>query len=61
VTLGRSLLHYWAYAWKYRWIRLLCALCYVVGGAGALGVIGSKVWETGVFIVKHSVIPWPWQ
>jgi hypothetical protein len=30
--LGRSLLHYWAFAWKHRYIRLACAACYVLGG-----------------------------
>jgi uncharacterized protein YjbI with pentapeptide repeats len=59
--LGQSLLHYWPLAWKYRWIRLICTACYALGGAGALWVIGSKVWRTAVFIVKHSVIPWPLQ
>jgi uncharacterized protein YjbI with pentapeptide repeats len=59
--LGRSLLHYWPLAWKYRWIRLICAACYVLGGVGVLWVIGAKVWATGVFIVKHSVVTWPWQ
>jgi hypothetical protein len=59
--LGHSLLHYRPLAWKHRWIRLICMACYALGGAGALWVIGSKVWRTAVFIVKHSVIPWPWQ
>jgi hypothetical protein len=57
--LGRSLLHYWPLAWKHRWIRLVCAACYVLGGAGALWVIGAKVWNTAVFIVKHSSFSWP--
>jgi uncharacterized protein YjbI with pentapeptide repeats len=59
--LGQSLLHYRPLAWKHRWTRLICMACYALGGAGALSVIGSKVWRTAVFIVKHSVIPWPLQ
>lgn len=59
--LGRSLLHYWAFAWKHRYIRLACAACYVLGGAIALWVIGTKVWQTGLFIVKHSTLPWLWR
>jgi pentapeptide repeat protein len=57
--LGRSLLHYWPLAWKHRYIRLTCAACYALGGAGALWVIGTKVWHTAVFIVQHSTWPWP--
>ena len=41
--LGRSLLHYWAFAWKHRYIRLACAACYVLGGAIALWVIGTFI------------------
>jgi hypothetical protein len=59
--LGRSLMHYWPLAWKHRRIRLICAACYVLGGVGALWVIGSKVWGTAVFIWNHSVISWHWQ
>jgi hypothetical protein len=58
--LGRSLLHYWPLAWKYRYIRLACAMCYALGGAGALWVIGTKVWQTALFIWKYSTLPWPW-
>jgi hypothetical protein len=56
--LGRSLLHYWPLAWKHRYIRLACAACYALGGAGALWVLGTKVGHTALFIVKHST--WPW-
>jgi hypothetical protein len=57
--LNRSLLHYWPLAWKYRYIRLACAACYVLGGLGAISVIGWKVWQTAVFIWTHSAWPWP--
>jgi hypothetical protein len=33
--LGRSLLHYWPLAWMKRYVRLACAACYALGGAGA--------------------------
>jgi Pentapeptide repeats (8 copies) len=56
--LGRSLLHYWPLAWKERPVRLICAACYALGGAGALWVISTKVWKTAVFIWKHST--WSW-
>jgi hypothetical protein len=58
--LGRSLLHYWPLAWKHRYLRLVCAACYALGGAGALWVLGTKVWLTALFIWKHSTWPWPW-
>jgi hypothetical protein len=59
--LGRSLLHYWPLAWRYRYIRLLCALCYALGGAGALWVIGTKVWRVLLFILTYSPYPAPWR
>jgi hypothetical protein len=58
--LNRSLLHYWPFAWKHRYIRLACAACYALRGAGALWVLGTKVWQTALFIVKHTTFPWPW-
>jgi uncharacterized protein YjbI with pentapeptide repeats len=33
--LGRPLVHYWAQTWKYRWLRVVCAVCYLLGGLGA--------------------------
>jgi hypothetical protein len=59
--LGHSLLYYWPFAWKKRYVRLICAACYALGGAGAAWVLGTKVWHTAVFIVKHSTWPWPWR
>ena len=55
--LGRSLLHYWPLAWKHRYLRLACAACYALGGAGALWVLGTKVWQTARFILQHSTVP----
>jgi hypothetical protein len=48
--LRRSLLHYWPLAWKHRYIRLVCTACYALGGAGALWVLGTKLWRVLVFI-----------
>ncbi len=59
--LNRSLLHYWPFVWKHRYIRLACAACYALGGAGALWVLGIKVWQTALFILKLSTFPWPWR
>ena len=59
--LGHSLVHYWPLAWKYRYIRLVCATCYALGGAGALWVLGTKVWQVLLFILKYSPFPWPWR
>jgi hypothetical protein len=56
--LGRPLLHYWPLAWKHRYIRLICAACYALGGGGALWVLGTKVGHTGWFIWRHST--WSW-
>jgi hypothetical protein len=58
--LGHSLLHYWPLAWKHRDIRLTCAACYALGGFGAACVLGSKLWETGVFISMNPTWPWSW-
>jgi uncharacterized protein YjbI with pentapeptide repeats len=58
---GRSLLHYWPLAWKYRYIRLACATCYALGGAGALWVLGTKIWHTALFILRYSAFPWTWR
>jgi hypothetical protein len=58
--LRRPLLHYWPLSWKYRWWRLPCAICYTLGGALALWVIGNKVWSVAVFIIENSMFPWPW-
>jgi hypothetical protein len=59
--LGHSLLHYWPLAWRYRYIRLVSAICYTLGGAGALWVISTKVWRILLFILKYSTAPWAWR
>jgi hypothetical protein len=59
--LGRPLVHYWPVAWKRRPVRLVCAVCYAVGGFGALLLIVMKVWWVLMFILKYSPYSWPWQ
>jgi hypothetical protein len=56
----QSLLHYWPLAWERRWARLICAMCYALGGAGALWVLGTKVWRVAWFIWKNSSFPRLW-
>jgi uncharacterized protein YjbI with pentapeptide repeats len=53
--LGHSLIHYLPYAWRHRWLRILCLLLYVVGGAGVALVLISKLWNVGVFIWRNSL------
>ena len=52
--IGRPLVHYWPFAWKYPRARLCCAICYTLGGAIALGVIVTKVLRAAYFIITNS-------
>ena len=52
--LGHSLLHYWANAWRYPVARVICAAAYLIGGLGALFVLGSKLLKAGFYISQHS-------
>ena len=54
--LRHSLLHYWPLAWKGRWVRLVCATCYILGGFGVLYVLISKLWSVAVFIWENSYL-----
>jgi hypothetical protein len=45
-----SLVHYWADAWKMRWLRLVCFAMYVAGGLGALYVLVTKLWCAGAIM-----------
>lgn len=53
--LGRSLIHYLPYTWKHRWARIGCAVCYAVGGAGALFVLLTKIVEALVYLAKAEI------
>jgi len=46
----RSLVHYWADAWTMRPLRLACAAMYLLGGAGALFVLVTKLWCAGAIL-----------
>ena len=52
--LGRSLLHYWPLSWRHRPLRIICGICYLLGGLGALWVIVVKVVKAGHFIWFNS-------
>jgi uncharacterized protein YjbI with pentapeptide repeats len=51
--LGRSLIHYLPLTWRYRTLRILCVLFYLVGGLGVLAVIVSKLWNVFWFIIEN--------
>ncbi len=53
---NRSLLHYWPISWKHRRLRIVCFVCYVVGGTGAITVLLIKVAKAGVYIVEHTAL-----
>ena len=52
--LERPLLHYWPFAWQYRTLRLICWVCYIAGGIGALYVLAVKVGNAGVYIWQNT-------
>lgn len=54
--LGHPLVHYWPLAWKHRILRILCVLCYAVGGGGVLYVIFTKVFRAALFIWNNSSV-----
>lgn len=56
LELRLSLIHYWPFAWKGRWIRLFCATCYILGGFGALYVLVLKLWSVALFILENSYL-----
>jgi len=45
-----SLVHYWADAWKTRWLRLLCFSMYLGGAIGAVYVLATKLWCAGAIM-----------
>ncbi len=49
-----SLLHYLPLAWKSQSIRLITAFCYAVGGTGALIVLGNKVFNAAMMIIRNG-------
>lgn len=53
-------LHYLPLSWTHRWLRLVAALAYLVGGAGTLAIICVKLWNAAVFIIENTRLPWWW-
>jgi uncharacterized protein YjbI with pentapeptide repeats len=51
--LRHSLIHYLPFAWRYRWLRLVCVICYLLGGIGVTFVLGSKLWNVLWFIIDN--------
>jgi uncharacterized protein YjbI with pentapeptide repeats len=51
--LQRSLLDYWPHAWRFSVIRMICALCYLIGGILAVWIIGTKLVSTFVYIIRN--------
>lgn len=58
--LNKPLLHYWAFSWKYRRVRVVCAIGYAVGGIGTLSVIGTKIINAAIFIIQNTKYSWYW-
>jgi hypothetical protein len=53
--LGRSLIHYLPFSWKHRWARIVCAICYAVGGGGVLFVLLTKIIGALVYLAQAEV------
>lgn len=52
--LGRSLVHYWPEAWKWRTARLACAAFYTIGGTGVIFALAPKLWRTAVVLWRSE-------
>jgi hypothetical protein len=52
--LNKPLIHYWPYAWRYRWARVACVLFYGTGGLCAAIVLVIKLWDVLAFILRNS-------
>jgi uncharacterized protein YjbI with pentapeptide repeats len=52
--LRHSLIHYLPFSWRYRWLRILCVACYMVGGLGVTYVLANKLWNVFLFIIQNS-------
>jgi hypothetical protein len=52
--LGHNLIHYWPLSWKRPWLRIGCAILYVLGGLGAAWVIVWKIIWVGEFICRNQ-------
>jgi uncharacterized protein YjbI with pentapeptide repeats len=52
--LSKPLIHYWPEAWRWRYLRIACAIFYALGGAGALYVLATKLWYVGVVLFRSN-------
>jgi hypothetical protein len=50
------LIHCWPLAWRHRWLRVGCACLYLLGGAGAIWVVGNKLVGAFRYIVENSPV-----
>ena len=57
--LNRPLLHYLPLAWKFRKLRLICFLCYVLGALGAIRILSAKIWQVASLIIENT--DWSWK
>jgi hypothetical protein len=56
--LKRPLLEYWPYAWRFQYVRMICAACYAVGGLLAVWIIGNKLVTVFVYIARNATFSW---
>lgn len=54
--LNRSLVHYWALAWRGRGWRIACGLLYAVGGLGFVPIIGYKLVRALICVWRYGNI-----
>ncbi|MHC4877698.1 MAG: pentapeptide repeat-containing protein [Planctomycetota bacterium] len=52
-VLGNELLQYTCFSWRYTPVRITSAACYLLGGAGALWVLATKLYYAIQFILEH--------
>lgn len=58
--LRHELVHYWPFAWRHRFWRVVCGVSYVIGGTLVLWILATKLWRAGAFIVRNMEPRWFW-
>lgn len=53
-ALGRPLLHYWPLSWKERWVRIICASCYLAGAIIGIFLVAYKVGWVANYLITHN-------
>lgn len=51
---GKSLFQYWPLAWRFPFVRVICVLSYLIGGMGIIWVIGGKLIDVAIFIIRYA-------